>query len=136
MRLNAFAQKCRKYGQTVTIHWKPDTSDSNKCSCWQDGYPDPDCTSCTDGYVTVSNPTTVKAFVQDYKKRLGERVVENEQVDTFKKGRKRMYFLPAYDPTEMDYVVFNSKHYRVLEYGEWLVGDTMVYRWAVMEVVD
>ena len=79
---------------------------------------------------------TTRAFVQDFKKRLGERVMEVEMVDKARIGRKRMYFEPDHDPGEMKYITFNSKDYRVLEYGEWLVGDTMVYRWATCEVIN
>ena len=137
MNKYAFTRKVGKYGQSVTIYWKPDTSNSNKCSCWENDYPDPDCSTCNgNGYLETNSPTLTKAFVQDFKKRIGERVIFAEGVDYIKSGRKRFYFKPEFVPLDMDYIVFMNSHYRVLEHGEWLISNTVVYTWATCEVID
>lgn len=137
MNTHAFSKRVHKYGQTVTIYWKPSTDASNKCTCWEDGYPDPDCIICGgDGYMVAVASTTTKAFVQDFKKRIGERVILGESTDYIRSGRKRFYFLPHLIPLNMNYIDFTGDHYRVLEHGEWLIGNDVIYTWATCEVID
>lgn len=133
-RAMAFIGRLEHYGTDILLKPKPSTAPANKCSCWEHGYPDPDCSICGgDGYIVEGSSQTVKAFI--FPQTDSEKEVA-EDMGIAKGGACRVYLSPEVDLALYEEVTWEEVVYRITQRDKAAIADEIIYKTAILERIN
>lgn len=127
-RADAFKAKLETHGSVVSLVPLP----TDKCTCWEYGYPDKDHALCGGtGYLTPGDTVSVKAFI--FPRSPTE--LTNE-IGTVKMGQGTAYFSPDLDLYAYEKVVWDEVTYRMSDRDRAAIGEEIIYRVCSIDRID
>jgi len=128
-----FIKRLNKYGTDIVVHNKPNVS--TKCTCWNFGWPDKDCSICGGkGYIEVPREVGVKAFI--FPLRDSDKQIDYMNIGVAIGGQCMAYFSPDMDLDSAQYVEWDNIEYKVTGVDRALIGNEMIYRSCHLDKVD
>lgn len=133
-RAAQFAKRVLLYGDAITCILFPDTSESNKCSCWEFGWANPDCETCGgSGYLIGGETVTIKGFVQP---REQSWKANQEIIGFIPGGDGRVFFSGDTDVDAIDEITWHGDKYKLSNRDKEVIKDEVIYRVATIERVE
>jgi hypothetical protein len=121
-RALAFKAKLETYGSTIVLK----SLATEKCTCWQYGYPNKDHTPCGGtGYLNAGEDETVKAFIFPTSDSQKEYVAD---VGVAKAGSCKVYLSPDVDLYVYKEMVWDSVTYRIADRDRVTIVDEIIYK--------
>jgi len=128
-----FIKRLSKYGTDVIVYNKPTASE--KCSCWEYGWPDKDCVECAGrGYTDNIKVIEIKAFL--FPLRDSDKQLDFLNIGVAIGGQIMAYFSPEFDLNSAEYVIWDDIRYKVTGIDRAIIGNEMIYRSCHLDKVD
>lgn len=130
-RAAQFDNRLTRYGDSVVAKYFADTSEENKCPCWADGYPNPDCPNCDgNGYQEDGEEVTIKAFVQPREQSVK---TLDAEMGILPAGDARIFVSGSIALDEVEKVQWQSDWYKLDRRDKQVIKDEVIYRVASLQ---